>query len=67
MIVSLPIRKCPGAFMDNLLREHHDLNYFEVAYLTILTPLSLLLSCSLKFQIVGLEIPSLCNFFNQIS
>jgi hypothetical protein len=63
MIVSLPLRSCPGVFMNISLREHHDLNkYFDVARLTIITPLSLLPSCSLPFPNVGLEIYSLYNF-----
>jgi hypothetical protein len=63
-IVGVPIWRCPSKFMNVAMWEHLPLamRFLDVAKFTTLTPLSLLISCKLSFQIVGLKMSSLPTF-----
>jgi hypothetical protein len=52
LIVGFPIWRRPSIFMDDAMWEHRtfDPEVFDVAKFTNLTPLSLLISCSLYSQ-----------------
>jgi hypothetical protein len=61
MIVYLPIRRCHSKFINVTMWEHctFDSKFFDVTKFTTLTPLSLLTSCKLSFQIVNLQMSSI--------
>jgi hypothetical protein len=61
LIVGFPIWRCPSIFMDVAMWENRtfDFGFLDVAKLTNLTPLSLLISCKLSFSIIGLKMSSL--------
>jgi hypothetical protein len=61
MLICFPIKISPSMLMNVAMGEHFafDNQIFDVAKFTLLTPLSLLISCKLSFLIVGLKISSL--------
>jgi hypothetical protein len=60
LVVRSPIRRCPSNIMNVTMWEHLlTVRFLDVAKLTSLTPLSLLVVCRLSFPIVGLKMSSL--------
>jgi hypothetical protein len=61
LTVGVPIWRRPSIFMNVAMWKNctFDNDILDVAKFTTLSPLSLLISCKLPFQIVGLKMSSL--------